>query len=156
MVDFVPVPFNQWEVLHDILNSQPEFLWILRRKKALNQLDILKYLQKSKSMNNQVAFIKKGRHYVGIIDYQWKSPQDGHPWIGLLLIHRQYEKQGIGSEAFARFESMVNEKRKSVIRLGVHEKNDAGYFFWTKQGFAPFKHFILHKNPMIGLEKKIL
>lgn len=155
MLDFVPVPSNQWEVLQEILNSQPEFLWLLKRKKDLNQIDILKYLQKSKRMNRDLAFIKKDNQFVGVIDYQWKSPKDGHPWIGLLLIHRLFERQGYGTLAFTKFEGMVKEKGESMIRLGVHEENHVGFFFWRKHGFVPFKRFTLNEGEMIGLEKRI-
>ena len=155
MLHFVPVPSDQWEVLQDIMNSQPDFLWLLKGKKALNQIDILKYLQKSKRMNRNLAFIKKDNQCIGMIDYQWKSPLDGHPWVGLFLIHNSYERQGYGTLAFAKFEGMVREKGDSMIRLGVHEGNDVGHLFWTKQGFVPFKRFTLDECQMIGLEKRI-
>lgn len=155
MLDFVPVPSNQIEKVKEIMNSQPDFIWLMKRKQSLNTRDIVEYLEKSKRLHNTVVLIKKGNDIVGVIDFQMKSPKDGVPWIGMLVIKSSFERLNYGTQAYQKFEKMARESGAKRVRIGVHVANKGGRIFWGKQGFIPYKTFLLEGQKLFGLEKRI-
>ena len=96
----------------------------------------------------QVAQMMPGRVLLGIYlkatgeaagqaDYLAENPDDGLPWLGLLMIAGPLQRQGLGSEAFARLvQHFRDDLGWSRLRLGVLEQNTPACSFWEAQGFA--------------------
>jgi RimJ/RimL family protein N-acetyltransferase len=44
-------------------------------------------------------FLRDGGTCVGVIDWLDRNPDDGTPWIGLVMVHGDHQRQGHGREA---------------------------------------------------------
>ncbi len=86
------------------------------------------------------CYLKDHGEAVGYIDYLEENEEDGKPWLGQLMIHKAYQRQGLGSEVFHR---LVEHFRKdyawSLLRAGVLETNGPGLAFVQSVGFQPIK-----------------
>ncbi len=61
---------------------------------------------------------------VGVADFLEQNPDDGLPWLGLLIIHRVHQGQGLGLEAYRRLaEHFRTDRDWQVLRLGVLREN---------------------------------
>ena len=73
---------------------------------------------------------------VGQANYLEENPDDGMPWLGLLMIARQLQGQGLGTEAFQRLAAFFRETYGwPVLRLGVLKQNAPALVFWERRGF---------------------
>jgi len=82
------------------------------------------------------CYLKVDNTPVGLIDFLEENQDDGKPWIGTLIIHKNFQRQGLGTEAFQCF---INHFRQhtawNVLRAGVKEQNSAGLAFLKHLGF---------------------
>ena len=75
---------------------------------------------------------------VGTADFLEQNPDDGLPWLGLLIIHRVQQGQGLGREAYRRLaEHFRTDRDWQVLRLGVLRENRSALAFWRRLGFSP-------------------
>jgi RimJ/RimL family protein N-acetyltransferase len=44
-------------------------------------------------------FLREGGTCVGVIDWLDRNPDDGSPWIGLVMVHGDHQRRGYGREA---------------------------------------------------------
>jgi RimJ/RimL family protein N-acetyltransferase len=85
------------------------------------------------------VFIKIDDTYIGIIDYLLENPKDHSPWLGLLMIHVDYQGFGFGVQAFQLFEADMLTRGLEYVRIGVIKDNAKAHFFWKSIGFTMFK-----------------
>ncbi len=62
-------------------------------------------------------------------------PQMTTLYIGLLLIHKNFKRQSIGTKIISALRKIVHELNFSDMQLSVQDNNIAGYSFWKKVGF---------------------
>jgi RimJ/RimL family protein N-acetyltransferase len=61
------------------------------------------------------------------------NPNDGHPWIGLLMVEQSLQGQGIGREAaHAAAELLAGGE---AVRAGVLPANEGALAFWRRLGY---------------------
>ncbi|HLZ23531.1 MAG TPA: GNAT family N-acetyltransferase [Ktedonobacterales bacterium] len=96
----------------------------------------------------QIAQITPGRHMLGVwlkeseqavgqADFMDENPDDGMPWLGLLMIASPFHRQGFGTEAFTRLaEHFRADRGWTALRLGVLPQNTPALAFWRHLGFA--------------------
>lgn len=73
---------------------------------------------------------------VGQANYLEENPDDGMPWLGLLMIARGSQRQGLGAEAFHRLAAYFRERYGwPVLRLGVLKQNGPALAFWERLDF---------------------
>jgi RimJ/RimL family protein N-acetyltransferase len=72
---------------------------------------------------------------VGLIDFVTESPADGYPWIGLVLVDRDRQRHGIGTEAVGAVAAHLRQQGHAVVRMAVMEGNEAGLAFARSAGF---------------------
>lgn len=89
----------------------------------------------------------------GILDFTLLNPKDEKPWLGLLVIHLDYQKKGLGQKAYDLYEQMMRNKGLACVRLGCFVENQKGLSFWEKQGFSVYKEIEFEGRPMYCLEK---
>jgi RimJ/RimL family protein N-acetyltransferase len=94
-----------------------------------------------------VAWMHPGRHplvlrskeeptrIIGWAEILDEHPRDHVPWIGLLEVHQQEQRNGYGSEAVAALVDWARKAGAPALRLGVDEGNVRGLAFWHKFGF---------------------
>ena len=75
---------------------------------------------------------------VGVIEYLEVNPQDGHPWIGLILVSAEHQREGLAAEAMAAVCDLITLNWASPIRLGVIDENHAGLALAVSLGFEPY------------------
>ena len=81
-------------------------------------------------------YLKETGAAVGQANYLEENPDDGRPWLGLLMIVRERQRQGLGTEAFRRLAAFFREVYGwPALRLGVLKQNSPALAFWERRGF---------------------
>ncbi len=75
---------------------------------------------------------------IGVIEYLDLNPDDGHPWIGLILVGADRQREGLASEAMNAVFDHVHLNWASPIRLAVIDENQAGIGLAISLGFEPY------------------
>jgi L-amino acid N-acyltransferase YncA len=73
---------------------------------------------------------------VGWAEVLDEHPRDGVPWIGLLQVHGQEQRRGLGREAAEALVGWAAARGATVLRVGVDEGNTAGAAFGQALGFS--------------------
>lgn len=83
------------------------------------------------------CYLKEHGDAIGFIDYI-EEDDNGKPFLGQLMIHKAYQRQGFGSEAF---QCLTNHFRKEygwpLLRSWILEENEPGVSFLHHIGFQP-------------------
>ena len=139
MIEFQPVTYERIGIVKEIVNSNQEYNMIAEGHPELTDEEILEMYESSKSRGTVLSFVVDGEHHVGIIDYLIENPSDKMPWLGLLMIHSDYQGQGYAVEALKRYERVMHDQGKKRVRLGVIKENDRAVNFWSNRGFALYE-----------------
>ncbi|MEH7254124.1 GNAT family N-acetyltransferase [Neobacillus niacini] len=102
------------------------------------------------------VFIKLDDTYIGVMDYLLENPKDQCPWLGLLMIHADYQGFGFGTQAYSLFESEMRERSLGCIRIGVIEENVKAKNFWESLGFLYIKTGLSENGKEIFVYEKKL
>jgi RimJ/RimL family protein N-acetyltransferase len=78
------------------------------------------------------------RQLAGVIEYMDLNPHDGHPWIGLIMVAAERQREGLAAEAMTAVCDHVNLNWASPIRLAVIDENHAGLALAVSLGFEPY------------------
>lgn len=85
-------------------------------------------------------YLKQAGEPVGQTNYLEANPDDGMPWLGLLMIARERQRRGLGTEAFQRLASYFHDTYGwPALRLGVLKQNAPALAFWERRGFRRVK-----------------
>ena len=76
-----------------------------------------------------VATDKESGTTVGLVDFVDRSPADGVPWIGLVIIHQSHQRAGAGSSVVQAIASHLASRGHSVVRMAVMEGNESALRF---------------------------
>lgn len=83
-----------------------------------------------------VLRVKTGRgDVIGWADVLVEHPRDLVPWIGLLEVRQQEQRNGYGREAVTVLLDWARARGATALRLGVDEGNASAFAFWQKLGF---------------------
>ncbi|MFF3886254.1 GNAT family N-acetyltransferase [Streptomyces sp. NPDC001914] len=77
---------------------------------------------------------ERGR-IVGLLCLLDRHPTDGHPWIGLLLVHGDLHRQRIGRRLAGLVEDRYRREGREGLRLAVLENTPASLAFWSSLGW---------------------
>ncbi|MNN37331.1 Acetyltransferase (GNAT) family protein [compost metagenome] len=100
--------------------------------------------------------IMDGNSFIGISEILMLNPKDGYPWIGLLMIKKDFHHKGYGTRIVREIISLLKARNMSAVRLGVLIDNEQGHRFWTKQGFqAVVKKISNEHKEVLVYEKEI-
>ena len=80
-----------------------------------------------------IGRLEDGRAAVWL-DLLAENPNDGHPWIGLLMVERDLQRGGLGREAAHAAEGLLGGG--AAVRAGVIPANDGALAFWQRLGYA--------------------
>ena len=70
--------------------------------------------------------LRDGGACVGLLDWMDENPNDGTPWIGLVMIHADHQRRGLAAEAIAGLAEHGRAAGWPRLREGVIDGNDAG------------------------------
>lgn len=126
-------------IVLEMVNSNPEYNLIENGKEARTMADLEEEFLNPHTIS---AFIKLDDTYIGVIDYLMENPKDRLPWLGLLMIHGNYQGYGFGLQAYERYENEMLERGVDQIRLGVLRENKKAILFWESLGFIHYNTVI--------------
>jgi RimJ/RimL family protein N-acetyltransferase len=81
---------------------------------------------------------RETRETVGVLEYLEINPNDGHPWIGLIIVTPERQREGLAGEAMDAVCNLIGLNWASPIRLGVIDENHAGLALAVALGFEPY------------------
>lgn len=86
------------------------------------------------------CYLKTENTPVGIVHFLEENEDDGKPWLGTLVIHKDYQRQGLGAEVFRCLtEHFCQQTDWTILRAGVKAQNKAGLAFLKRTGFQNVK-----------------
>jgi RimJ/RimL family protein N-acetyltransferase len=74
----------------------------------------------------------------GVIEYLDVNPNDGHPWIGLIMVGAERQREGLAAEAMLAVCDHVHLNWASPMRLGVIDENQAALALAISLGFQQY------------------
>ncbi|RYL87586.1 N-acetyltransferase [Sporolactobacillus sp. THM7-4] len=134
---------NQLDELYQIYKSNKEYLQFTEGTSdgvgVYTKEQMLRDFQLAELMGRKTLgiFLRDNMKIVGVMDYMEKA-QDDKPWIGLIMIHGEYQRNGYGSEFLKALLQWGQSEGWQEIRISVIENNYASLNFLKKAGFKPF------------------
>ncbi|GGM18538.1 hypothetical protein GCM10011351_00370 [Paraliobacillus quinghaiensis] len=131
-MDFESITEESLGIVLDIVNSNSSY-------NVFENGDPLRTIQEISidflNPSTDSYLIKHEGKYIGVLDFLKNNPKDNHPWLGLLMIHRDYHSMGYGKKAYLSFEEKIIQQKLNNVRLGVLESNKNAKEFWGALGF---------------------
>lgn len=140
----------------EIMNSQAEYNLLADGKRVLDEQDLLAEQEEKKELCKERYLIKVEKDLVGIIDFIMENPRDQKPWLGLLIIHRDWTRKSYGAAALSKYEEMMRGRGIDAVRLGCFTANTKGMAFWEKQNFRRVKEITFKDQPLWVMEKQLI
>ncbi|MCM3692545.1 GNAT family N-acetyltransferase [Neobacillus niacini] len=135
----------------EIINSNSQYN-LIENERAHRELAEIE--EKLLNTDTTSVFIKLDDTYIGVMDYLMENPKDQCPWLGLLMIHGDYQGFGFGTQAYALYESDMNERGLARTRIGVIRENVKAKQFWESLGFLYIKTAISENGKEIFIYEK--
>ena len=70
--------------------------------------------------------LREGGTRVGLLDWMDENPNDGSPWIGLVMIHADHQRRGLAAETIRGLAEHGRAAGWTRLREGVIDGNKAG------------------------------
>lgn len=135
-ISFIQTTPDWLETELAIINSNPFYNRITKGKEQLTPKEIQDEIEEATALGAERHLIFKGeKQAIGIVEFLSLNPNDGYPWLGLFMIHREYQANGIGSLAFTAWEKQLIRRGFQDIRLAVVIENEPAHAFWKRQQF---------------------
>lgn len=75
---------------------------------------------------------------IGVVDYIYDYPAVGSVYVGLLLLDKQLQGNGLGKQFMVFFESKIRQEGYNEIYLSVIDSHVKSKQFWTTMGFNAY------------------
>lgn len=97
------------------------------------------------------------RQLVGLLCLLDRHPTDGQPWIGLLLVHGNFHRKGIGRLLANMVEERFRDEGRGGLRLAVLENNPVALAFWSSLGWQEIDRRAdrQHGRPCVVMHKQL-
>jgi hypothetical protein len=90
----------------------------------------------SREFNHLVVLRDETGNMLGLAQYYTAWPKENCMWIGLFLLHPDYQRQGFGREFISAFVTECRQQNYGQIGMGVALRNQVGLKFWASNGFG--------------------
>jgi ribosomal protein S18 acetylase RimI-like enzyme len=152
-----PMSNESLENQKSIMNSDTFFNQVSIDKQFLTDEDIIEYNTENLKLGAKYFWIKNDKNSlpIGFIQYLPKNPHDGITWIGLLVIHLEHQRNGLGSDSLSLLEELLVKQKIDRVRLCVQTDNNKGVSFWEKKGFKKINSTTLN-NKQNDIYEKVL
>ncbi|WP_423410584.1 GNAT family N-acetyltransferase [Heyndrickxia sp. MSNUG] len=107
-------------------------------------------------LDKERYLIKVGDDFIGIVDFIMENPRDKKPWLGLLIIRKDWTRKSFAGKALAKYEELMRGRNITEVRLGCFSDNSTGMQFWEKNSFQKVEEINFKEKPLWILEKKIV
>lgn len=97
----------------------------------------MKALPQGKNLSDKYFLgVYKNTQLIGVLDLIFAYPDDQTVFIGLLILDKQYQGHGLGSQLVEELGQGL-APHFSRLRLAFVPENQEARYFWLKQGFLP-------------------
>ncbi len=73
---------------------------------------------------------------MGILDLSFDYPKKGNAYIGLFMLHKNFQGKGIGTEIINELISYLKENGYTSMSLAYAKTNESAKNFWLKNDFT--------------------
>ncbi|HEY9054251.1 MAG TPA: GNAT family N-acetyltransferase [Rectinemataceae bacterium] len=125
---------------------------------AKDLLDHVDLPKNGKKENDRLYIIKKEGLCLGYCKFYEGAMNDPFKiFLGYMGILKEYQKKGMGKEAYTVLEEEIKNNGYTVIRLNVGTRNIEALSFWIRNGYREIVSLIKYKNGYmdINLEKRL-
>lgn len=129
------------QFVHGVFASNPDFLRLREEMAPYDLESVTRYWEMATLDPRRHVLVvvhKASESVIGVVDFVDQSPADSTPWIGLVIIHRDHQRRGFGTEAVHAVAGLVGSQGHRGVRMAVTEDNEAGMTFARHVGFQPF------------------
>ncbi|MDX2565513.1 GNAT family N-acetyltransferase [Streptomyces sp. TX20-6-3] len=97
------------------------------------------------------------RTVVGLLSLLHQHPKDGHPWIGMLIVHGGMQRRGLGRQLAGSVEDRFRAAGEDDLRLCVLDSMASSLAFWTALGWQEVRRGVTneHGRPVTVLHKTL-
>lgn len=108
---------------------------------------------------------KKDKYYIGffdgetlaaIMDLILNFPQEKTAWIGLFMMNKAFQGNGVGTSIISECLNYLSEEGYLKIQLGIDKGNPQSTAFWSKNMFQPIKETIANDGYAYIIVERIL
>lgn len=153
MITFEPIKEETLEIVKSIVNSNASYNILENGNPVRTDEEIKNEFLNPKT---ECYLIAVDNQFVGVLDFLVENPKDGQPWLGLLMIHKDYHSMGYGKKAYLSFEKQLIERKFQNVRLGVLQDNEKAKKFWKSLGFYMYGKSNWGDKEVDCLEKHLL
>ena len=121
-----------------VFNTNPEFIEASEEKSAYDHGEVEAYLYSESNRENGRCLAIRLRDegtLIGTAALLVPHPPAGCPWVGLLIIHRDWQGQRLGREATIAIEEALAAEGWPEVRLSVLKTNADALPFWERLGY---------------------
>lgn len=152
MILFERITLENISIVLEVINSNPVYNLNENGQSSRS----LKEIQNEFLGPETESFLVKNEDgFIGVIDFLHKNPNDGFPWLGLLMVHRDCQTKGIGRSIFHEFEKLLIKRSIDTLRLGVLQSNPSAKKFWITVGFTYVCTKSWNDKPVDVMEKAL-
>ncbi|MCP8968976.1 GNAT family N-acetyltransferase [Ectobacillus ponti] len=135
MLTFEPVTEAGLDIVREIVHSNPDYNRMENGSEARSDAALREEFLHGDPAR-RTLFIKADDTYIGLLEYMEHNVRDNHPWLGLLMIHGDYQGYGYGANAYFTWEEQLRGQGHTSVRLGVLPANERARRFWEGLGFT--------------------
>ncbi|MBD3106947.1 GNAT family N-acetyltransferase [Bacillus sp. AGMB 02131] len=153
MITLEPMTAETLYIAKEIINSNKAYNTMENGHDTRSEEEIAKQLLQDQC---ESYFLKADDTYIGIVDLMINNPKDDTPWIGLFMIHHDYQGYGYGSIAYDNIEQHLKEDRGlTKLRLAVIPENEGAKNFWESFGYCFYKTGVSNNRTVACYEKTL-
>jgi RimJ/RimL family protein N-acetyltransferase len=125
-----------------VFNTNPDFIEASEQftgKDAYDLSDVERYLwQETRRDSSRCLAIRQREdgHLIGTTCLLVPNPRDDVPWIGLLILMKDAQGRGMGTEIASAIEEHLAKESWSELRLSVLRSRPRDRAWWEHRGYA--------------------
>ena len=152
MITFEKISAENLYIVKEMIRSNPDYNELENGKRERTEEEIMDDVFRPET---ESYLIKADDTYIGWLDYMPENKKDGKPWLGLLMIHGDYQGYGYGTSAYYTFEQLLAADKILCLRLGILDQNEKAIRFWERNGFTAYGKTTLSGRPVTCYEKHL-
>ena len=137
-LSYEPATPDDFPELLDVYNSNPDYMEWAYGKRVVTLETVKQDHDDNLALDDSYSVSIRDadtRSLIGISQFILRNPRDGHPWLGLIMLHANSQGKGYATEFLDTLISWYAENGYSSLHLAVLEKNRKVMPFYEKYGF---------------------
>jgi RimJ/RimL family protein N-acetyltransferase len=131
-----PVTAADLPALLPVYNSNPFFLKLAEGKPEVTLEDLARdFEDRGREGAHHVLLRTRDGATVGVVQVLEENPNDGRAWLGLLVLHAEWQRRGLAREVVEALSRWLRDNGRDELRLGVLGKNARVVAAWAALGF---------------------